>query len=132
MGILFGTPARHGEAEDRALALAECLRVLRPGGVVYAAAISRYLELLELGTSGRLTSDLRDGTAALIVTGTYDGHVGFVAGHWHTADEPEAELRSSGFREVTVHGIEGPAWPTLDAVGEGEFEARRDAALRCA
>jgi hypothetical protein len=55
--------------------------VLRPGGVVYAAAISRYLELLELGTSGRLTSDLRDGTAALIVTGTYDGHVGFVAGH---------------------------------------------------
>jgi hypothetical protein len=79
-----------------------------------------------------LTSDLRDGTAALIVTGTYDGHVGFVARHWHTAGEPEAELCSSGFREVTVHGIEGPAWPTLDAVGEGEFEARRDAALRCA
>ena len=130
--LLLGPLYHLAEEHDRQLALRECGRVLRPGGVLFAGAISRYLSLMETGTSGRLSEDLLPVVHRVISTGGYDGHIGFVAGHWHTAPELEAEVRSCGFRDVAVYGIEGPAWATLDALELGLFEARQDSALRCA
>lgn len=130
--LLLGPLYHLAEAKDRQLALIECRRVLRPGGVIFAAAISRYLSLLEVGTSGRLSTELLGPVAEVMTTGAYDGHAGFVTGHWHTADELHGEVRACGFSDVEVYGVEGQAWPTLDAVGDQAAGTRQDAALRCA
>ena len=130
--LLFGPLYHLATARDRRTALLESRRVLCPGSVLFAAAISRYLSLLEAGTNGQLTEELSRPLAAVIDTGAYDGHVGFAAGHWHTADELRDEVGAGGFRTVEVYGVEGPAWPALDAVGDLTFDDLREAALRCA
>lgn len=44
-------PTRRTEPTDRPTALREAVRVLRPGGILIAAAISRYLSALECGAT---------------------------------------------------------------------------------
>lgn len=130
--LLLGPLYHLAQAHDRALALRESRRTLRPGGLLFAAAISRYLTLLELGANGRLGDELLASVDAVIQTGRYDGHAGFVSGRWHNADELRTEVQASGFQSVEVFGIGGPAWPTLDALGETEFETRQHAAIESA
>ncbi len=130
--LLLGPLYHLTEAHDRKRALRECHRVLQPGGVLFAAAISRYLLVMDPGPSEELTHEAFDSIRTVVTNGEYDGYSGFVASHWHTADELRSEVASSGFRNVEVFGIEGPAWATLDALGEDAFEDRRDATLQCA
>lgn len=130
--LLLGPLYHLTDPADRARALAEAVRVLRPGGLLVAAGISRYLPLLEVGGDGRLTAALEPSVRTVISTGGYDGHVGFVRAHFHSADELRAEVEAAALGAVTVYGVEGPAWPALDAVGLPGFDDRVDAAIRCA
>ncbi len=107
-------------------------RVVASGGMVVAAAISRYIGVIELGSDGRLSEELEAPVARVVATGEYDGHAGFVPTHFHTATEVQEEVQAAGWEQVSVHGVEGPAWPALDAAGLEGFDARVDAALRCA
>ncbi|HEX3792129.1 MAG TPA: methyltransferase domain-containing protein [Pseudonocardiaceae bacterium] len=86
----------------------------------------------EVGDARQLPTDDNSVDTATIASGHYDGRVGFTPTHWHTADELRAEIRAAGLADVTVYGVEGPAWPALDAAGASEFAARVDAALPCA
>ena len=130
--LLLGPLYHLRRAPERARALSEARRVLRPGGVVVAAGISRYTSLLELGSEGRLTGAVESSVAGLIGSGDYDGHAGFVPAHFHTAEELEGELRAAGWAQVEVYGVEGPTWPALDAAGLGAFDTLVEAALRAA
>lgn len=132
VALLLGPLYHLVERSDRARALDEAVRVLRPGGLLVAAGISRYLSLLEVGTEGRLTTQMQLSIETVISTGRYDGHLGFVPAHFHTAEELRGEVQAAGLQDVTVYGVEGPAWPALDMAGTSEFNARVDAALRCA
>ncbi|GLW91346.1 class I SAM-dependent methyltransferase [Actinokineospora globicatena] len=131
--VLMLGPLYHlTDPDDRARALTEARRVLRPGGLLAAAGISRYLSAMETGTDGRLDEDLLPSVEAVIATGRYDGHVGFTTTHWHTADELRAEIRAAGYADIEVYGVEGPTWPALDVAGLAEFPTRVPAALHCA
>ncbi|MET8652559.1 class I SAM-dependent methyltransferase [Nocardia aurea] len=130
--VMLGPLYHLTDSADRTSALREAVRVLRPGGILIAAGISRYLSALESGANGSLDDNLTPSVRKVIATGEYDGHVGFMPTHWHTADELRSEVHAAGLVDVQVYGIEGPAWMALDQVGPGVDQALMTAALRCA
>lgn len=130
--LLLGPLYHLEERSHRVEALREARRVLRPGGVLFAAVISRYLSLIETGTTGRLNEVTADSITTLLSTGTYDGHVGFVPSHWHTAEDLRAEMCDAEIEPSAIVGVEGPAWPTLDALGASHFDGLCQPALRAA
>lgn len=130
--VLLGPLYHLVDPADRAQALAQARRVLRPGGVLAAAGTSRYLSAVKTGTDGTLDADLVPSVADVIATGHYDGHVEWIPTHWHTADELRGEVEAAGLVDVEVYGVEGPGWAALDVAGLDEFPARVEAALHCA
>ena len=130
--VLLLGPLYHlvGRAE-RIAALAEAHRVLRPGGVVLAAAIGRFMAVLDWAQSGGLTADVAAKLAPVLSTGLHDPTLGFTDAFFHTAAQLEQEVAEAGFADVRVLGVEGPAWTIVDAPGD-DADARFDSALRCA
>lgn len=129
LGPLYHLPER----EDRLQALREAGRVARRGAPVFAAGISRYATLMDLGSDGRLTAELEPFVTELHATGRFRGGVvGFTTAYLHRPEELAADLVDPGLRDVEVYGIEGPAGPTLRALGMGCLDERLDAAVRAA
>ena len=129
LGPLYHLPER----EDRLQALREARRVARPGAPVLAAGISRYATLMDLGSDGRLTAELEPLVADLHATGRFQGGVvGFTTAYLHRPEELAADLVDAGLGKVEVYGIEGPAGPTLRALGMDCLHERLDAAVRAA
>lgn len=118
LGPLYHLTAR----TDRVQALAEARRVVRPEGVVLAAAISRLASLL----AGLLDDLLGDPAFAAIVeadlaSGQHrnptDRPEYFTTAFFHRPEELEAEARDAGLAVDAVVAVEGPGWliPGLDA-----------------
>ncbi|MGP3981982.1 class I SAM-dependent methyltransferase [Streptomyces sp. KR80] len=106
------------EGEERLQALREARRVVRPGGLVAAAAINLYASLFEhtattwLGTKDRV----RDAVADILATGVHEpGRKGFTAAYFHTAGQLAEELAAAGLADAKVYGVEGPSWGALKA-----------------
>ncbi|MGW6920767.1 class I SAM-dependent methyltransferase [Streptomyces sp. NPDC054950] len=122
LGPLYHLP----EAADRRKALSEARRVVKPGGLVAAAAINRYASLFEHVTYAHLhTERMHDAISKILRTAVHDGPH-FTLAYFHRAEELADELRESGLTDVEVFGIEGPAWSLVKAVeqqpGEGPTE----------
>jgi SAM-dependent methyltransferase len=118
--------------EERLQALTEARRVVRPGGLVAAAAIGRYASLFEhtattwLGTKERV----RDAVADILATGRHDpGRKGFTAAYFHTAEGLAEEMTAAGLDGAKVYGIEGPAWGALKATEQHTGERLDDSDL---
>jgi len=100
---------------DRLEALQEALRVLVPGGRVFAAAISWFASALD-GLSRDLFAD--ETFRAIVKRDLNDGihrnDTGrleyFTTAKFHRPNELKAELIDAGFTDVEVLGIEGPGW----------------------
>ncbi|WP_329453312.1 class I SAM-dependent methyltransferase (plasmid) [Streptomyces sp. NBC_01724] len=113
LGPLYHLP----DHADRSQALAEAVRVVRPGGVVAAAAINRYSALFEHTALAHLhTERLQGAISKILDSAVHDGRGGFTIAYFHRAEELAVELRDAGLVDVEVFGIEGPAWSQLKAV----------------
>ena len=113
LGPLYHLP----DPQDRRQALAEARRVVKPGGLVAAAAINRYASIFEHVTYAHLHKPrLQEQISTILRTAVHDGKRGFTLAYFHRADELVGELRDAGLVDVEVFGIEGPAWSLLKAV----------------
>jgi SAM-dependent methyltransferase len=113
--LLFGPLYHLTDRADRLQALQEAHRLLKPGGRLFAATISRFASLID-GLSRDLVSDpvfvqilaqdLRNGQHR----NPTDNPEYFTTAFFHHPDELRLELQTAGFQVEKLIGIEGPAW----------------------
>ncbi|MEV0715508.1 methyltransferase domain-containing protein [Asanoa sp. NPDC050611] len=121
--LLLGPLYHLLHAPDRRQALREAARVTRPGGVVIAAAISRFAGAIDFASTARLTEVDVEMARALLVDGVNDPRSPFTPAYFHRAEELAAECESAGLTNVVIHGVEGPAWPAAEAAVHGPLAA---------
>lgn len=97
---------------DRLQALKEAYRVLKPNGILFAAAISRFASLMDYMNKGTILSQISRVENDL-AAGTHKKSDGdYVFAYLHYPNQLKAELQSSGFSSLSLHAIEGPVWAT--------------------
>jgi SAM-dependent methyltransferase len=126
--LLLGPLYHLASRTDRLRALAEAVRVTRPGGTVFAAGISRFITFGSLSLGRPVPVPFPPAWVALLADGTPPPGLRFPAGHFHTAEELQAELEAAGLAVQEVVGVEGPAGVLLETV-DAVSEQVRDAAL---
>ncbi|ADB52998.1 class I SAM-dependent methyltransferase [Conexibacter woesei] len=133
--VLLLGPLYHLDADGRASALAEARRVLRPGGLVLAAAISRFASTLD-GIHARALADPAFAQVAAhdVRTGEHrnDPHERpewFTTAYFHHPDELWEEVAVAGFAVEGVLAVEGVASFLRDEAWWLEDEQRRAALL---
>jgi SAM-dependent methyltransferase len=136
--VLLMGPLYHLTSQaERAQALAEARRVLRPGGQVIATAIARYAALLDLLIRlDRLHEpSIFDCVEEAVRTGVFRGHEHtglFTTAYFHLPDELSAELAQAGFASCEMLNIEGPGFLVRDLDSRWADPARREVMLRTA
>lgn len=101
--------------EDRLKALKEAHRLLKPGGRIFAATISRFASLID-GLSrdlvsdpvflGILMQDLKNGQHR----NPTNNPAYFTTTYFHHPDELKQEIEEAGFGLEKLLGVEGPVW----------------------
>ncbi|MGA2021092.1 MAG: class I SAM-dependent methyltransferase [Candidatus Sulfotelmatobacter sp.] len=136
--LLLGPLYHLTERDDRLAALREAHRVLRDGGLVWAAAISRFASLLDSLShaffddpefSSILDRDLAEGQHRN-PTGNLNY---FTDTFFHLPDELAGELTEAGFELIELVAVEGPGWLARDFDRIWSIPQQRDrllAALR--
>lgn len=132
--LLLGPLYHLTERTERVRALMEARRVVRPGGVVPAAAISRFASLFDGLASGFLGDptfdaiverDLREGQHR----NPTDRVEWFTTAYLHHPSELRGEVEEAGLAFEGLFGIEGPGWLVRDA---WDHEQLREQVLRVA
>jgi ubiquinone/menaquinone biosynthesis C-methylase UbiE len=113
--LLLGPLYHLTERSDRIQALREARRILRPGGILLAAAISRFASLIDGLSSGFFRdAAFREIVAADLDSGQHRNSTNdpryFTTAYFHRPEELAAELKEAGFSEVRVLAVEGPVW----------------------
>jgi SAM-dependent methyltransferase len=117
--LLMGPLYHLQERADRLQALAEARRVLRIGGVVAAAGVSRFAPALD-GLDRGFVDDprFRDIVAGDLRDGRHHNPTDeidyFTTAYLHRPDELRTDLDTAGFAEVAVLAVEGIGWAARD------------------
>lgn len=134
--LLLGPLYHLTERCDRLAALVEARRVLRPGGVLLAAAITRYASTLAgLARGWVWDAEYLDMITREVETGQHRKPL-----HWnvlttaffHLAGELEAELQEASFSHQETLGVQGPGWMVPDFETHVNDAAHRDIILHIA
>ncbi len=125
------------EYDERLLAIEECHRLLKSGGILFSAALTPYSVLLPRISVYRNGNDKKEhelddaGVISMIERALTDGCYinperrtasGLGSSHLHTAKALKDELLSGGFSTLKIHGVMGGAWlaPNLNELLEKE------------
>ena len=131
--LLFGPLYHLQDRDGRVQALREARRIVVPGGVVLAVAISRWAVIMD----GVLRLRLGEGDprfAAVIDKVVQTGRLdpledsGF-SGYLHRPAELQAEAAEAGLRETALLSIEGPGAYLVDVAERWGSPAARDLVL---
>ncbi|HEY7543797.1 MAG TPA: methyltransferase domain-containing protein, partial [Blastocatellia bacterium] len=133
--LLFGPLYHLTEREDRIRALSEARRILRPGGVVLAAVISRFASTLD-GIARFLLDDAE--FQSIVERDLADGQHRNPANHpryfttafFHHPDEIKNEVEESGLAHEKNLPVEGPFWTLGNLAHHWRDEGRRERLLR--
>lgn len=110
--LLLGPLYHLTERTDRLSALREARRVLKPGGRVFAVAVSRFASLIDGLHFGFLTdpeyqritqADLRDGQHRVSATQDY-----WTTAYFHRPEDLAEEVADAGFAVLDRVAVEGP------------------------
>jgi ubiquinone/menaquinone biosynthesis C-methylase UbiE len=119
------------ERDDRQMALAEAHRVTRPGGLVAAAAISRYASLFENTAMTYLAAErVQTAVEKILDTGRLAGTTKvFTTAYFHTAAALEEEIRAVGLADIKIYSVEGPSWSLLKAAEQHSGDSLIDSPM---
>ena len=139
--LLFGPLYHIVEYDERQICLKECLRLLKPGGLLFTAAITRYATLLWATTVYGKNNCLLDENAFFemieheIKTGDHiknpeSSYGGIGRSYFHLPNELKFEIEAAGFIDTDIRGIIGPAWlaPNIDEIWTNE--TKRESLMR--
>ena len=135
--LLLGPLYHLTEQGDRVTALAEARRVVREGGIVAVAAISRFASLFD----GLFRGALDDAVFSSIVErdlaeGQHRNPTSrpewFTTAFFHHPDELRAEVSAAGLRLEDLVGLEGASWLLPDVEARWTDEGRRERLLAAA
>lgn len=127
LGPLYHLPS----SAERRKALAEAVRVVRPGGTVVAATINRYAALHDhLNRGGWFEPWRQDRLIETAATGLVDADGEFTIAYLHQPAEIAAELDSAGLAVTGQYGVEGAAWLFGDVDAYLDDEAKREQLLK--
>ncbi len=113
--LLLGPLYHLVEKQDRKKSLSEAFRALKPGGLLFAAAISRFASALD----GIFRNLIQDPEFFKIVRrdlklGQHRNPTNrpdyFTTAFFHRPNELQDEIRKVGFEQPRLFAIEGPAW----------------------
>jgi ubiquinone/menaquinone biosynthesis C-methylase UbiE len=129
--LLLGPLYHLVDKTDRMTALQEAHRVLKPGGLLFAAAISRYASFVDGLRSGAFgDARFRQIVRADLTSGRHYNPTSspeyFTTAWFHRPREFHSEIDEASFQNVRLLGIEGPAWGAAQfGAAFGDPEQRR-------
>jgi SAM-dependent methyltransferase len=135
--LLLGPLYHLGEVGERARALREARRICRVGGLVFAAAISRFAGLLDAVRTGSIVdeqvlanvrAEVQSGRRVDAARRTSP----FPDAYFHLPDEFRAEAGSAGLDVLGLYGFDGPGWLQKDLEPLAEDDLLRERLLSLA
>ncbi len=132
--LLFGPLYHIVEKAERQLCLQECGRLLKPGGLLFAAAITCYATTLKYVRTYDQNALLDEPEFyTMLETEVKTGlHTKNPMGlsYFHQPQELKNEIEAAGFYDADLRGIIGPCWliPNLDAAWQQE--KKRESIMR--
>ena len=132
--LLFGPLYHITERGERARCLAECMRLLKPGGRLFTANITCFSTALKYTECYDWRPALDDDACYRMIestvrTGLHHGNeIGLV--YFHRPEELRDEVAAAGFTEVELRGVIGPGWIVRNVDEVWPDPAKREAILR--
>lgn len=132
--LLFGPLYHIVEREERAKCLAECMRLLKPGGKLFTANITCFSTALNYTYLYDRKPVLDDDPVFRMVENTVrtGRHTGDAIGrvYFHRPEELRMEVAAAGFADIDLRGVIGPAWIVRNVDEVWPDPVKREAILR--